>query len=115
MRRFLLFLMLCLLPLQVSWAVVADYCGHEQDKATHHFGHHDDEHKAVSDTPDDGKQPGTSGIGHDHCHLSGFLGILSTFTLTAHELSQPSLHCGDCPFSHLAPDQPERPKWSVPA
>lgn len=115
MRRFLVLLMLCLLPLQISWAAVAEYCGHEQGKAAHHFGHHDEEHKVSPDNPNGGKQPGQSGMGHDHCHLSGFQGILSTFTLTACNFSQPSLHCDDGPYSHLAPDRPERPKWFVPA
>lgn len=113
MRRLLVLIMLCLLPLQISWAAVADYCGHEQDKTAQHFGHHADEHNAAPDTPDDGTQPGKSGLGHDHCHLSGFLGVLSAFHLPASEFSQPSPHCDNCSPPSLAPDKPERPKWSV--
>lgn len=112
-RRFLLLLMLCLLPLQVSWAIMAGYCSHEHGPA-HHFGHHD-QHKAASDIPDDGKQPAKSGVGHDHCHLPGFLGILTAFTLTTNDLSQSCMLGDDCVFSRVAPDQPERPNWTPPA
>ncbi|MCL5059785.1 MAG: hypothetical protein M1449_04285 [Candidatus Thermoplasmatota archaeon] len=107
--------MLCLLPLQISWAAGADYCGHDQSHAAQHFGHHDDPHEAPPSPPDDGKQPEQSNPVHDHCHLSGFLGVLSAFTLTACHVSQSALHREERFYRSLAPDQPERPKWSVPA
>lgn len=115
MRRFLVLIMLCLLPLQISWATVADYFGHEQDKGAQHFGHHADEHNVSPDTPDDGAQPGKSSLGHDHSHLSAFLGILSAFHLPASDFSRTSPHCDRCFPPSLAPDKPERPKWSAPA
>ncbi len=115
MRRFLLLLMLCLLPLQISWAAAANYCEHAQDKTLQHLGHHDDGHKSSSSTPEDGTQPSQYDLGYDHCHLSSFLGILSTYTFSVCDLVQQSSHCSDCFYSSLAPDKPERPKWSVPA
>lgn len=115
MRRLLVLIMLCLLPLQISWAAVANYCGHEQDKTAQHFGHHGDEHTVSSDIPDDGAQAGKSNPTHDHCHLSCFMGILSASHLPAIDFSQPSLHCDNRFPSSLAPDKPERPKWSAPA
>ncbi len=115
MRRFLLLFLLCLLPLQMSWAAVADYCGHEQDKTAQHFGHHDDEHMGSANSADDGTQPGKSSLGHDHCHLSGFLGVLSAFDIAVSNLSQPPLTHDGRSYLSLAPDKPERPKWFVPA
>lgn len=44
MRRFILSLLLVLLPLQFSWAAAAAYCGHETGAAAQHFGHHDHRH-----------------------------------------------------------------------
>ena len=115
MRRFIVFLMLFLLPFQISWAVAANYCehGHGQDKATiSYFGHHDDEHKASPDTPDDSRYD----FAHDHCHLLSFLGVLSANTFAMSDSLQPSLHSAGRPrYPSLAPDKPERPKWSVPA
>ncbi len=45
MRRWCAIFLLCLLPLQLSWAAVAAYCGHEVDLQTPHFGHHEHEHE----------------------------------------------------------------------
>ena len=112
MRRFLVLIMLCMLPLQISWAVVADYCGHEQGKAAQHFGHHDDEHKAFSEKSDLDKQPGKSNLGHDHCHMSGFLCLLNEAVAhTSVPPTLPSLRCDERIRSSLALDRPERPKW----
>ena len=112
MRRFLLLLLLCLLPLQISWAAVAEYCGHEQDKAAQHFGHHDDEHKASSAKPDPDKQPEKFNLGHDHCHMSGYLGFLNEAAFHTSALpTQPSLRYNEAASPSLALDRPERPKW----
>lgn len=47
MRRYLLIFMLCLLPLQWSWAAAARVCEHEQGAA--HFGHHEHRHSVDAD------------------------------------------------------------------
>ena len=114
MRRLLLLCLLCLLPLQISWAAVANYCGHEQDKAAQHFGHHADEHKASSGASDDGKQSGQA-FGHDHSHLSGFIGVLGSCTATAPEYAHPKPHDREDSYRSLATYPPERPQWSAPA
>ena len=112
MRRFLILVMLCLLPLQVSWAAVSDYCGHEQGKAAQHFGHHDHDHKAVSEKSNSGKQPGKLDCGHDHCHLSGFLGLLTELVVHASvPPTLPALRGDERIYSSLAPDRLERPNW----
>ena len=41
MRRWLAILLLVCLPLQFSWAAVADYCMHESGETADHVGHHD--------------------------------------------------------------------------
>lgn len=117
MRRFLVLILLCLLPLQISWAAVADYCGHEQEKTAQHFGHHGDEHKAFPEKSDPDKfnsdqQPGKFDLGHDHCHMSGFLGLMNEVAFHASALpAQPSLRCDERAYSSPALDKPERPKW----
>ena len=114
MRRLLVLLMLCLLPFQMSWAAVVEYCGHEQEKASQHFGHHDDEHKAFSEKSDSDNQPGKFDLGHDHCHMSGFLGFLNeAASLASVPPAQPSLRYDEAVYPSLALDRPERPKWRV--
>ncbi len=45
MRRWLCLFMLMILPLQLSWAVAASYCQHEQGADVRHYGHHQHEHQ----------------------------------------------------------------------
>lgn len=54
MRRFLAVLLLALLPIQLGWAAVASYCGHESDAAARHFGHHEHQHHADDAADHDG-------------------------------------------------------------
>ena len=115
MRRFLVLFMLCLLPVQISWATVADYCGHGQDQAVQHFGHHDDKHHQALPGIADDSAPGQDNSGHDHCHLSSVLGVLSVYTLSICKPVQSSLRCSHQLFPSPAADQPDRPNWRVPA
>lgn len=117
MRRFIILLLLCLLPIQSSWAMVADFCGHEQGKAAQHFGHHIDEHKASSGVLDgstaSGQDGSNSDFSYDHSHLSGFLGVLSEYTFSMRAPLQLSLHRDNQSYSFLAADKPVRPNWFV--
>ncbi len=116
-RFVIVLLMLCLLPLQISWAVAADYCGHGKNESGQHFGHHNDEYKLVTGNADNDKQPTEeSGYSHSYSHLSGLLGLLSAFAASPPTPSlQPSLRLDERPYPSISPPQPERPKWSVPA
>lgn len=40
MRRWIAILLMIVLPLQLSWAVAANYCQDEQGAGAQHFGHH---------------------------------------------------------------------------
>lgn len=117
MRRSIILFLLCLLPLQTSWATVADYCGLEQGKVAQHFGHHDDEHKTSFGTVDDSKTPGqgSASLDYDHSHLSSFLGVLSEYTFFMPASLQLSLHRDNQSYSFLAVDKPTRPNWLVAA
>ena len=108
MRRLLVLILLCLLPLQISWAAVVDHCGHAPGKAGQHFGHHDDGHKTFPGKADPDKQPGQ----HDHCHMAGFLGLLNQLVAdTTFTPLLPSLRSDEGIHSSPALVRPERPKW----
>ncbi|MBS0308891.1 MAG: hypothetical protein JSS58_07960, partial [Proteobacteria bacterium] len=49
MKRFILILLLAILPFQFAWAAVGGYCQHEEGKAAQHFGHHIHKHDQASD------------------------------------------------------------------
>lgn len=56
MRRFLLIVLMFVLPLQWSWAAAASLCGHEAaGPAARHFGHHQHEHHGAAAGHDAGK------------------------------------------------------------
>lgn len=114
MRRRLVCFLLCLIPLQFSWAAMTDYYAHEHDMPAQHFSHYDEQHQTTHAAPDDGKQSAASDLGHDHCHLWGFLGILSACTLTVETISQSLLHGDAASYHLLISDQPERPSWLIP-
>jgi hypothetical protein len=113
MRRFVLILFICLFPLQVTWAGVADFCDHEEGKSAQHFGHHTDEHKLSFDAHDDGNSSDKSEQLHDHCcYLTGFIGVANSHKVA----TLPSMRMA-MPFKHpiylsLLPAKPERPKWT---
>ena len=116
MRRLFILFMLCLLPVQISWAAIADYCAEPVGEAQH-LAHHNDEHAAVLDAfnvngPDNGIDPDKTIFGHDHCHLFGFIGLLSEATLSIAMVPPlPVLQRENHVFSSQILDRPERPKW----
>ncbi|WP_298234779.1 cobalt-zinc-cadmium resistance protein [uncultured Azohydromonas sp.] len=62
MRRFLLIVLMFVLPLQWSWAAAASLCGHEAaGAATRHFGHHQHEHHGAEAGHDAGKSAKAEG------------------------------------------------------
>jgi hypothetical protein len=74
MRRFLVIVMMLLLPFQATWAVAAGICNHETGKASH-FGHHEHEHHsaeaAAPEAEDADAQPGGFHADCGVCHGVG--------------------------------------------
>ncbi|WP_374678381.1 hypothetical protein [Piscinibacter sp.] len=119
MRRWLALLLLVLLPTQMSWAVVADYCRHEQGAAANHVGHHDHAahgHDAASSEPADLPDSDTGGLASveldcDHCH-GQFAGVLASIEArTLDRLASANIPEPHRPLPAHAADQPERPQW----
>lgn len=129
MQRFLTLLLMLLLPLQTSWAMAANYCGHEvgpeHEVSVQHLGHHvapdggnvHAKHPALNaDGGDAQSSTNDSGAGYYHDHSGGFIALL---------LSEPALFGVLSPsqplrgvysgFATLSPGQPDRPNWSSPA
>lgn len=71
MKRWLLILLMWVLPLQLSFAAVAPYCAHEEGAAAQHFGHHSHKHQdADGHDQHKGKLPGAD-PDCDYCHHAG--------------------------------------------
>lgn len=65
-RRFVLVFMMCLLPLQWSWAAAASVCEHESGGKAH-FGHH--EHQHADDTGSDAGSHSGPAAEHPDCQV----------------------------------------------
>ena len=116
MRRWLAIFLLILLPAQLSWAAVGDYCAHESGAAANHFGHH--AHRHTEDAK--GKEKGglTKGAHTDcaSCQVVGSSAVTSESSalFTQHQASLPIGVTPECSLAEH-PAEPERPKWARPA
>ena len=123
MRRWLAILLLVLLPVQFTWAMVADYCAHEPDATAAHFGHHDHEshgHAAAEPTlgdagdqatPDDPASPAPQvDCGHCHGHSIGMFDVPAP--VAGQAFSSASLSAVEALRADHLPPKPERPQWA---
>lgn len=120
MRRWLLLLMLVVLPMQFASAAAATYCRHEPGVAKH-FGHHEHRHdpsgdqKHSLDSVGDDSQKST-GLGDsdcEYCHLGAAHPLLQDFiqpggTLATALAPQEVLRLGT-----RDPDTLDRPNWTA--
>jgi hypothetical protein len=117
MSRWVVALMLVLLPLQFSWAAVASYCQHERSTSTtivQHVGHHEHQHKADGATGKsvvveknlDKFDPDCSS-----CHGLGlgalFLPDAKLPVFRGNEMNAPALSA----LAGVSPIPPDRPQW----
>ena len=117
MRRCLAILLLILLPTQMSWAAVADYCMHESGAGADHVGHHDHgDHRHGASASDKSKADGSASTaadfdcGHCHGHCAGMLDVPVGLKTNALGSAPPGL--AEAPSSEHLPAQPERPQWA---
>lgn len=120
MRRWLAVLLLALLPLQFSWAAVADYCMHESGETADHVGHHDHEshaHGAAQSDADnkakaDAGSSSTATFDCSHCHGGCAVTLDLPAVLVPHTVEHAPPTLGDAPCAEHMPAQPERPQWA---
>jgi hypothetical protein len=72
MRRWLLIVVLLLLPYQMVWAAAAPYCTHEATDTASHFGHHQHKHQGSdrAQLADDDFVSRTDHVDCEACHLA---------------------------------------------
>lgn len=118
MKKFLLIVLLLVLPLQYSWAAAAVYCQHERGAAPH-LGHHAHQHQAQDgQAQDDDGGGGASKAFHadcESCHLFSHAALVPDMPAPLASMAQshratPARHYA----SHI-PDSPKRPDWPLVA
>ena len=117
MSRWVVALMLVLLPLQFSWAAVASYCQHERATSAstvQHVGHH--EHQHESDTTVGNAKVGEKNLDKfdpdcRSCHGLGLGAVyVPDFKMPADRgngMNAPVLS----PLAGVSPIPPDRPQW----
>lgn len=109
-RRFVLALLIALLPMQLSWAVVGEYCGHESGRATH-LGHHEHQHVSAADDQASGKLPDGA---HPDCGVCHAGHAVFASVLPAHAAASASAGVAAHHPARIAAhpaSEPEKPKW----
>lgn len=122
MARFLIIVLLALLPFQFVWGAAASYCQHEQGASVSHFGHHTHKHQSKAlksfgeSTPD--KKTGVADEDFDceYCHLSCAQSLVSVSLQCATQAMPqfPADNVDDDYSSHV-PVLIDRPKWTLAA
>ena len=119
MRRWLLLLMLVVLPMQFALAAAAAYCRHETGVAKH-FGHHQHQHhasgdhKAALESVGDDSQTGTGLEDSDceYCHLGAAHPLLQDIKQPGGTLDSVPVPEEVLSFSTRDPDILDRPNWT---
>ncbi|RQP21851.1 cation efflux protein, CzcI family [Piscinibacter terrae] len=113
MRRWLVVLLLVVLPFQFAWTAAAAYCGHETSASVKHFGHHVHVHKAATGSVDAKHAGGTAAPDLDCpvCHL-GAPALPAEFAVVDVSIPPAEFAAPDAaaPPSAIA-EAPERPNW----
>ena len=112
LRRFILLLMISVLPFQIAWAMAGAYCEHESGKAAQHFGHHDHVHTFPdSDKSDTKVKLDLDCSFHSHAAFQGVTtdGISMNAVMNGAVLNATALFL----HPHTVFDRPERPNWAA--
>ena len=116
MRRFLAIIVLFVLPLQWSFAAVAEYCQHETAPAEQlHLGHHEKPAADESAKPDKNESGAPGDFDCPMCHhLCASAVVVDASTSVAKMGGRPPLPCHDS-FPQHPPESPFRPPLALGA
>ena len=116
-KKFLLILLMFVLPLQFTWAAAAVYCQHEQGNVSH-FGHHTHQHStgavdgdAASDNVKIKKFHGDC----EYCHMFSHATVLPALPALAPATPPGHFEAATARYTSPIPDTPKRPDWQLVA
>ena len=110
MRRFVAIFILCLLPLQWSYAAIAEYCQHEETVAAqNHVGHHAHEHVEKAGEVPDQKKSAFGDLDCPSCQHSTAVAILALSATTLPSSTVAPISVRDQQIPDRSPENPFRP------
>lgn len=114
MRRFLILLFAIVLPLQITWASAAAYCGHETSAPAAattggHFGHHTHEHPGEAKSKAGAKLPDADCA---VCHFATSHVVFPALALpAAHDFIKLRYLNPPVGYGSVPSRTPDRPQW----
>ncbi|HUD34351.1 MAG TPA: cobalt-zinc-cadmium resistance protein [Variovorax sp.] len=123
MTRWLLIVLMVLLPAQFSWAAAARYCAHESNPVSFHVGHHTHVHEGAasaeaqhaSSKPEKEKSERLGVSDHGDCHYChGVAGQLAAPASLKFEPPERHVFLAvvTARLDDARPSRIERPKWA---
>lgn len=112
MRRWILSILLLVLPFQAVWAVTTPYCGHEAGGAVAHVGHHEHQHGGRADVDKSVPLAAVDDMDCGSCHLNAPATMPAALEVFELRLAAEPLDSADPLYVSCTPSGPERPDIS---
>lgn len=116
-KKYLLILLMLILPVQYSWSAAAVYCQHEQG-SPFHFGHHAHEHKVKAENGGSHGKVGKVGMADTDCEYCHLFSHAFFIPFDAPPAGPPAVRFAapePVPYTSHIPQRPSRPNWPLAA
>jgi len=113
-KKYLLILLMLILPVQYAWSAAAVYCQHEQ-KSPFHFGHHAHQHKASSDEHGGHGKVNSADTDCEYCHMFSHAFFVPFDARSTAPLAVNYAAPASIPYTSHIPRRPPRPNWLLVA
>lgn len=113
-KKFLILVLMLLLPAQYSWSAAAAYCQHEKGSAFH-FGHHAHEHKDKSDQKSGHDKLKKVDTDCEYCHLFHHTGLAVALPGLPPFEGADHAELAGLDFASYISKRPPKPNWQLVA
>lgn len=113
-KKYLLILLMLILPVQYAWSAAAVYCQHEQN-SPFHFGHHAHQHKVKSEESGSHGKVKMADTDCEYCHMFSHAFFIPFDTRPMAPIEQSYAWPNTISYTSHIPQRPPRPNWSLVA
>lgn len=113
-KKYVLILLMLILPVQYAWSAAAVYCQHEQD-SRFHFGHHAHQHKATSEESGSDGKVKMADTDCEYCHMFSHAFFIPFDTRPVAPLALSYASPNTVSYTSPLPQRPPKPNWLLVA
>lgn len=113
-KKYLLILLMLILPAQYTWSAAAVYCQHEQN-SPFHFGHHAHQHKVKSEESGSHGKVKMADSDCEYCHMFSHVFFISFDISTMEPVVSSHTLLSTLFYASHIPRRPPRPNWMLVA